>query len=188
MFILFPIKVLAFDFYFSFSLIGSTTIPTFLNNTNLDSVMKIYNAEAFSFGISMPIFSKYLLSFQLGYLSKGIYGNEDNYFNLYNLFFKSVFSKVVLKSQVTQINFNFGVLFSYLLYALLRNRNYNQIIDIINISNFSPFNFGISLGYQFKFKKVAFEIGLNLTFIDENIRDSQYFLSGWIELSLFYFI
>ena len=185
-FIFSPIKIYALDFYIGFGIIGSTSYSLSIYNNNYESIMKIYDGETIFLGLTFPFINNYLFNIQLGYISKGLYALGDYYFFFYEAIARSFFTKTIVDNKFLNLGFNYGLWISYLFYSVYKSRNFASIIDKIDNSNFSSFNFGIYFGYQLKFKNIALEISTNLGFIDENNMDSEYFLSAWFEMCFIY--
>jgi len=179
------INIYGFDLYFGAGFIASSSYPISLTN-NIDSLMRIYNGDTVFAGISFNIGSNYSIGIEIAYLSKGLFAVGDFYY----LFFNGL-TKIYISKNLTGngfFKFNFGVWLSALFYCAYKSRNFNDVIDVLNINDFSFFNFGPSFGYSFVLKKIVFSIEANLGILDENLTDTQYYLSAWITAKILLFL
>lgn len=183
----FSIKAFSFNLYFGVGILGTTSYP--LNfTTDFDLYMKIYEGETVFVGSYLKLKNNNLINFEIGYLSRALYSIVDYYFLLFTGYFKTYFSKSILETKSFSFYFNFGLWASFLFYSVYKNRNFSGVIDVIEIQNFSFLNCGLYLSYMIKLGKFSLDIGSNLGFIDENLKDENYLLSGWFSITFIYFL
>ncbi len=186
-FLLYSTKTFAFDLYFGLGILGTTSYPINLTN-NFDIYMKINDGETIFIGTFLRLKNNDLVSFEIGYLSRGLCSSNDYYFLLFNGYVKTYFSKNITETKFLSYYFNFGLWASFLVYSVYKNRTSSGIIDVIDIKNFSFLNCGIYLSYMIKFGKFSFDIGTNVGFIDDNLKDEDYLLSAWFSIAFIYFL
>lgn len=183
--------ILGFNIYLGFGYISSTNY-SLDNRFSIENFMIMFEGDSIFIGMIFNLSNTYSLGIEFNYLSRGLISTFDFYYLLFNGGMKLYLSIITFNSisnlLLFRAYFNIGAWASILLYSVYKSRIYSYILDVIDLNNFNPFNFGIYLGYNFRLKNIGFEVSLNLGFLDDNSNDSIYLLPAYCVVAVIYYI